>query len=146
MDEKIAPYQALRRSKQDEIARRVQIHQSKISRASARMKAAKQAVPAPLAMLAHGDSWFDYPLSGNTPILGTTDIVEHLQNMGKPKPVYSKSVAMGRRYNDRDVVAQAAGSHHTATKCVELVQRKARCDLNFWWRQRCGWKSILHLS
>ena len=31
MDEKIAPYQALRRSKQDEIARRVQIHQSKIS-------------------------------------------------------------------------------------------------------------------
>jgi hypothetical protein len=86
MDEKIAPYQALRRSKQDEIARRVQIHQSKISRASARMKAAKPAVPSPLAMLAHGDSWFDYPLSGNTPILGTTDIVEHLQNMGSPNP------------------------------------------------------------
>jgi hypothetical protein len=37
-------------------------------------------------MLAHGDSWFDYPLSGNTPILGTTDIVEHLQNMGSPNP------------------------------------------------------------
>ena len=55
MDEKIAPYQVLRRSKQDEIARRVQIHQSKISRASARMKAAKPAVPSPLAMLAHGD-------------------------------------------------------------------------------------------
>ena len=86
MDEKIAPYQALRRSKQDEIARRVQIHQSKISRASARMKAAKPAVPSPLAMLAHGDSWFDYPLSGNTPILGTSDIVEHLQNMGSPNP------------------------------------------------------------
>jgi hypothetical protein len=86
MDEKIAPYQALRRSKQDEIARRVQVHQRNIASENARMKAARVVVPPPLAILAHGDSWFDYPLSGNIPILGTTDIVQHLQNMGSPNP------------------------------------------------------------
>lgn len=86
MDEKLALHQQLLKSKQDEILRRTQIHKGKIERAKARMKAALAGAISPLAMLAHGNSWFDYPLSGNTPIVGTTDIEEHLENMGSPNP------------------------------------------------------------
>jgi hypothetical protein len=86
MDEKIVSHQQLQKAKRDEIARRVQTHQDKIAREKARITIARAVGPTPLAMLAHGDSWFDYPLSGNTPILGTTDIVQHLQNMGSPNP------------------------------------------------------------
>jgi hypothetical protein len=86
MDEKLVLYRQLQKAKRDEIARRVEAHRSKIAREKARMTRAGAVVPNRLAMLAHGDSWFDYPLSGNTPILGKTDIVEHLQNMGRPDP------------------------------------------------------------
>ena len=42
----------------------------------------------PLVMLAHGDSWFDYPLSGNNVSLdGSTDIIAHLSAMGDVKPI-----------------------------------------------------------
>jgi hypothetical protein len=85
MDEKLVLHQQLQKAKRDEIARRVRAHQDKIAREKARMRAGPAVAPR-LAILAHGDSWFDYPLSGNTPILGTTDIVQHLQNMGSPNP------------------------------------------------------------
>src|SRR5262249_36403352 len=45
------------------------------------------AAPQPLTLLAHGDSWFDYPLSGNSPILDTSDIVHYLRLTGSPLPV-----------------------------------------------------------
>jgi hypothetical protein len=38
-------------------------------------------------MLAHGDSWFDYPLSGNDLSFGDTDIIARLRGMGRLNPV-----------------------------------------------------------
>jgi hypothetical protein len=66
MDEKLVLYQQLQKAKRDEIARRVQVHHGKIARVKERITRERALAPTPLAMLAHGDSWFDYPLSGNT--------------------------------------------------------------------------------
>ena len=38
-------------------------------------------------MLALGDSWFDYPLDGNSLTIGATDIIAQLQTMGGNPPV-----------------------------------------------------------
>jgi len=45
------------------------------------------APPSPLVMLAHGDSWFDYPLDGNGLSLSNTDVVAQLESMGEINPV-----------------------------------------------------------
>jgi hypothetical protein len=87
MDEKVAPYQVLRRSRQEEIARPVQIHpeQNLKSKCENESREAANLTPAGNAV-----AWrflVDYPLSGNTPILGTTDIVQHLQHMGSANPL-----------------------------------------------------------
>jgi hypothetical protein len=38
-------------------------------------------------MLAHGDSWFDYPLSGNVPSPPQpTDVIAQLKTMGNVHP------------------------------------------------------------
>ncbi|MGA8148736.1 MAG: hypothetical protein WB870_14385 [Gallionellaceae bacterium] len=75
----------------EEIAARTKIHQAKIASlktSSARlMLIGVQLAPNPLVMLAHGDSWFDYPLSGNTPTLRNTDIISQLESLGNINPV-----------------------------------------------------------
>jgi hypothetical protein len=38
-------------------------------------------------MLAHGDSWFDYPLDGNAPTLSDTDVIAQLRSMGRVNPI-----------------------------------------------------------
>lgn len=91
MRQSLALRQQLRDSIQSEIAERTRVHQSKIAalRASrARISASGATVPsAPLAMLAHGDSWFDYPLDGNSLSLHSTDLVAQLESMGNINPV-----------------------------------------------------------
>jgi hypothetical protein len=37
-------------------------------------------------LLAIGDSWFDYPLNGDTVSFSNTDIRAQLQNIGNPPP------------------------------------------------------------
>ena len=81
----------LRDSIRDEIAARTRDHQARIAALkTARMRmdvAALAAVPEPLVMLGHGDSWFDYPLRGNGPILEDTDIIAQLGSMGNINPL-----------------------------------------------------------
>jgi hypothetical protein len=66
----LALRQQLRDSMDDEIAKRTKKHQAQIAsiRTAEANRLAAGAVPpnTPLVMLAHGDSWFDYPLSGNS--------------------------------------------------------------------------------
>jgi hypothetical protein len=86
---------ALRQQLQDsiaaDIAARATAHQSRIaalkSGAATVMAAGAPAAAAPLVMLAQGDSWFDYPLYGNGPLPGNTDIIAQLQGMGAVNPV-----------------------------------------------------------
>jgi len=81
----------MRNAVDDEITERIKIHQGiiaklKTARASL-MVAGAQPRSTPLVMLAHGDSWFDYPLSGNDLSLKGTDIIAQLRGMGSVSPV-----------------------------------------------------------
>ncbi len=73
-----------------EIAQRTQIHKANIARmTSARRSASLLAVAEstkPLIMLAQGDSWFDYPLSGNSISTEDTDIIAQLRRIGDLPP------------------------------------------------------------
>jgi hypothetical protein len=92
MDQTLALYQQLRESMSQQIADRTTAHQAKIATlktaVASRMAAGAPAPSASLVMLAHGDSWFDYPLSGNNPsiIPSHTDITVQLQSMGNVNP------------------------------------------------------------
>jgi hypothetical protein len=91
MRQSIVLRQQLRDSIKSEIAERTKIHQSKVAAlktAMARPLAAGVAAPpSPLVMLAHGDSWFDYPLDGNGISLSDTDVIAQLGSMGNINPV-----------------------------------------------------------
>ncbi|WP_230411606.1 SGNH/GDSL hydrolase family protein [Collimonas humicola] len=76
---------------QSEIMQRTQAHQARIAGwkwSSANLLAAgASAPPKPLTLLAHGDSWFDYPLDGNGFSPHHTDIIAHLESMGTVSPL-----------------------------------------------------------
>jgi len=74
-----------------DIVSRTKAHQSRV----ALLKAAplqpsdqpQSRALAPLVLLSHGDSWFDYPLNGNDLSLSSTDIISQLQSMGATHPL-----------------------------------------------------------
>jgi hypothetical protein len=79
----------LRDSIRSEIAERTKVHQARVAALKAvRPPAlAAGAGPSPLVMLAHGVSWFDYPLDGNGPLLQETDVIAQLQSIGNISPL-----------------------------------------------------------
>jgi hypothetical protein len=83
--------QQLRESIDAEIADRTRLHQLKVAAlrtARARpLPVGASAAPRPLVLLAHGDSWFDYPLDGNRISLSDTDVIAQLESMGNINPV-----------------------------------------------------------
>jgi hypothetical protein len=83
--------QELHDSIQSELAERTKAHQARIAALKAKrsqMLAAKAAPPVePLVLLAHGDSWFDYPLNGNDISLSSTDVIAQLGLMGAINPL-----------------------------------------------------------
>jgi hypothetical protein len=74
----------------DDIRKRTQIHQANIARlAASRLGAQTLNVDVhnrPLVMLAQGDSWFDYPLTGNGLPLVDTDVIAQLRLIGAAPP------------------------------------------------------------
>jgi hypothetical protein len=79
----VALQRALRDSIEREIAGRIAAHRRDVSRIQ---KAVARGEQPPLMLLAHGDSWFNYPLNGNGLPWGDTDIIANLENMGAPRP------------------------------------------------------------
>jgi hypothetical protein len=81
----------LRDSIAEEIEARIRRHQADVTRlksAAAVLEAAGAPPPMmPLSFLANGDSWFDYPLNGNSFPSPNTDIVAHLKTMGTVHPL-----------------------------------------------------------
>ena len=73
-----------------DIAKRLADHQSRIARfridIKNRLALGAPPTPAPLLLLSHGDSWFDYPLSGNGFSFDNTDIIAQLETMGSINP------------------------------------------------------------
>jgi hypothetical protein len=90
MDEKLLLRQRMRQEMDDEIVQRTRIHQVKIARlrvaAQSRRTLGAKAPSVPLVMLAHGDSWFDYPLDGNSISLPHTDMIAQLEFVGNINP------------------------------------------------------------
>jgi hypothetical protein len=90
MRESVAASQQLNNTIEQDIVERIRIHQNRITRLKgARMSLANAgaAPTAPLVMLAHGDSWFDYPLYGNGVSLSDTDVIAQLRGLGNINPV-----------------------------------------------------------
>ena len=84
--------ESTKRQIDDDIKKRVAEHQAVV----ARLKTARRqpqisglatTLNRQLLLLAHGDSWFDYPLSGNDFTFGTTDVIAQLKTMGSTPPV-----------------------------------------------------------
>ena len=91
MPEEFVPAQ-IRTTIANDIAQRRKQHQAAIARlkaAEAHARTFREEIPlkTPLVMLALGNSWFDYPLDGNSLTIGTTDIIAQLQTMGGNPPV-----------------------------------------------------------
>lgn len=82
--------QQLQQTIEAEIAARTQQHQAQIaalkSPAPNRMASHAASAARPLVLLAHGDSWFDYPLDGNALSLHSTDVIAQLQTAGAIPP------------------------------------------------------------
>jgi hypothetical protein len=78
---------ALRDTIERDISDRMAAHQREVERLRA-ARAARPDAQQPLMILAHGDSWFNYPLKGNSVELPVrdTDIIAHLKKMGSPSP------------------------------------------------------------
>ena len=93
MRQSVANNESLRDSIKAEVADRTRRHQANIAALKAAGAARKPAAvpsaaqPTPLVLLAHGDSWFDYALVGNGPLLGDTDVIAQLKHMGNVNPL-----------------------------------------------------------
>ena len=74
----------------DELQHRIAVHKTNIARLQAARVGARNLLASvqnkPLVMLAQGDSWFDYPLDGNLPSPGGTDIIAQLRRLGAMPP------------------------------------------------------------
>jgi hypothetical protein len=74
-----------------ELAQRTIAHKRRVDRLKngrkLRDQAQKAAAARQLDVLAIGDSWFDYPLSGNDPSFVNTAIAEQLTQIGSPPPL-----------------------------------------------------------
>jgi hypothetical protein len=84
--------QSARQSIDADIAARTLRHQASIAglrgaRAEAAAELAEAVAPSPLILLAHGDSWFDYPLTGNGLPIVQTDVIAQLGDIGELAPL-----------------------------------------------------------
>ena len=91
MDDRLDLDLQRREAIQSELARRTLAHKRRVARlkrgAQLRARANKAPAQQPLDFLAIGDSWFDYPLNGNSPSFGSTAIIAQLTQLGSPPPL-----------------------------------------------------------
>ena len=91
MEEQDFVQQAAQRRIEQDIAKRIRIHQASIRRIEAARDSAAMmgatVANSPLVLLAQGDSWFDYPLTGNGFPFVDTDVVAQLRRIGDSPPI-----------------------------------------------------------
>lgn len=90
MDQTDFVQEQTRQRVEDDIRKRIQVHQANIARLTASRLSAQtldaRVQNRPLIMLAQGDSWFDYPLTGNGLPLVDTDVIAQLRRIGAAPP------------------------------------------------------------
>ncbi len=91
MDDRASLAQQQREAIQAEMQTRTLAHKRRVERLRhgrrLRVEAKKAAAASQLDFLAIGDSWFDYPLSGNDPSFSNTAIAAQLTQIGNPPPL-----------------------------------------------------------
>ena len=140
MPDSLALKQQLRASIDEEIAARTKLHQANIARfktaATTLRSLGAPARPEPLTMLANGDSWFDYPLSGNDLSLQTTDVIAQLTTMGSSNPAILNVSHYGEATTDELSLPKQQRMISGSAGSSELVGGgQAGCDPLFWGRQ-----------
>jgi hypothetical protein len=94
MDMDIFVQEEARKRIEQDINERIAVHKANIVRlATAQASATTLGVAVrnrPLILLAQGDSWFDYPLTGNGLPLVDTDVVAQLRRIGPMPPIILK--------------------------------------------------------
>jgi hypothetical protein len=113
MPDYIALQNQLQKSIDEELQKRVAAHRANVSRLNAARHIAANLevdlVNRPLVLLAQGDSWFDYPLHGNGPLLGDTDIIAQLRHLGAmPPTILNLAVAGATSVGEMSLKPQAA--------------------------------------
>jgi hypothetical protein len=104
-----------------ELDKRTLAHKRRVDRLKRgvrlRAEASKPAAHQPLDFLAIGDSWFDYPLNGNDPSFGNTDIIAQLTQLGSPPPLvlnyalYGQATTSVLTYeNQENIIEQVSDS------------------------------------
>lgn len=90
MDEQIFVQSLAQQRIENDIKRRIQLHKANVARLAVSQESARTlGAPVsnrPLVMLAQGDSWFDYPLTGNGLPLVDTDVIAQLRRIGDMPP------------------------------------------------------------
>ncbi|TCQ07681.1 hypothetical protein C8J34_104142 [Rhizobium sp. PP-F2F-G36] len=97
----------------DEIRLRVVAHKKNILRLEASQATVRnlgvKVENRPLVLIAQGDSWFDYPLHGNGPMIGDTDVISHLRRIGvMPPTILNLAVAGDTAVNVMSLKRQSA--------------------------------------
>src|SRR5271165_3992902 len=91
MDDRADLAQQQREAIAAELQKRTLAHKRRVERLGhgrrLRAQAQKASGAGQLDFLAIGDSWFDYPLSGNDPSLSNTAIAAQLTQIGNPPPL-----------------------------------------------------------
>ncbi|OQP83334.1 SGNH/GDSL hydrolase family protein [Rhizobium rhizosphaerae] len=113
MGEQLVLQEKLRKAIDQELSERVSVHRKNIARLQSAQEGVRTlAAPVgnrPLVLLAEGDSWFDYPLVGNGPLLGDTDVIAHLRNIGAmPPTVLNLAVAGSTAVGEMSLTRQSA--------------------------------------
>jgi hypothetical protein len=113
VDSQFALQARLQKEIDDELGARVAAHKANVARLEAgRLAAANLTVGLgnrPLVLLAQGDSWFDYPLDGNFPAPGGTDLIAHLRRLGSmPPTILNLAVAGSTAVSEMSLKRQAS--------------------------------------
>ena len=100
-----------REAMEAEFVKRTIAHKRRVDRLrngqKLRAVAKKAAGAGQLDVLAIGDSWFDYPLSGNDPSLANTAIAAQLTQLGNTTPLVLNYAYFGRGAEGRPARASA---------------------------------------
>lgn len=113
MTEQIVLQERLRKTIDQDLNERIQVHQQNIARLESARSGARNFAAAignrPLVLLAQGDSWFDYPLVGNGPLPGDTDVIAQLRRLGAmPPTILNLAIAGDTAVGEMSLRRQAA--------------------------------------
>src|SRR5437016_2861090 len=104
MEKQVFVQSEARQKIEEDLNERVKVHQANIKRLAVAQRSAHtlalSVLNCPLVMFAQGDSWFDYPLTGNGFPFVDTDVIAQLRRMGDVPPIILNQATHGDAATD----------------------------------------------